>query len=258
MTNPITLDIPTRHGTCSTQLFTPEGRGPWPAVIVCFDAFGVRSSFVEIARRVASAGYVAVLPDLFYRVGSPFALKPELQSDDAKPMFAIFGDEKLRGELMGRWLLPTLDYEHLRDTVGPLLDVLEKHPCVAGGIGTTGYCLGGNVSLRLATIFGDRIRATASIHGGSIAVPQDDSPHKRLAGVRSSVYVAGAIEDSTFTDEGKAMLIEALRAAHVKHELETYPGRHGFAIRDNPTYDEACAERHYAALTSFFGETLRA
>jgi carboxymethylenebutenolidase len=213
---------------------------------------------VEIAKRIASSGYVAVLPDLFYRVGSPFTLKPELPRDDAKPMFAIFGDDKLRGELMGRWMGPTLAYDHLRDTFDAVLGALEKHASIKGGFGTTGYCMGGNASLRLATIYGDRIRATASFHGGGLVTPQEDSPHHRLASVRSSVYVAGAIEDGSFTDEAKATLTDALAAAKVKHKVETYPGRHGFAVRDNPTYDEACAERHYAAMVSLFGDTLRA
>jgi carboxymethylenebutenolidase len=252
------IGITTPHGTCETQLFTPDGPGPWPAVIVCFDAFGARPAIDEIATRLARSGYVAVVPDLYYRVGSPFVLKPEVKDHDAKALFGIFGDAKLAGEFMGRWLGPTLAYDHLRDTVGPVLDALEKHPSVKGGVGTTGYCMGGNASLRLATIFGDRIRATASFHGGGLATPQDDSPHKRLASVKSRVYVAAAVEDAHFNDEAKALLTAALEAAHVKHTVETYPGHHGFAVRDNPSYDEACAERHYAAMASLFGETLKA
>ena len=45
MTNVTTMGISTPHGECATQLFIPEGPGPWPAVIVCFDAFGVRVHF---------------------------------------------------------------------------------------------------------------------------------------------------------------------------------------------------------------------
>ncbi len=252
-----TIDLVTPHGTCPTQLFTPEGAGPWPAVIVCIDAFGVRSAFAELSARIARSGYVVALPDLYYRVGSPFSLKPDAPKDDARALFAIFGDDKLRTEFMTRFMGPTVAYDHLKDTVGPLLDALKKHPSVKGGIGTTGYCMGGNISLRLATIFGDRIAASASFHGGFLATPQPDSVDKRLGSVKAQIYVAGAIEDESFNDDAKAQLVAALEAAHVKNTVETYPAHHGFAVRDNPAFDVAAAERHYAALESLFASTLR-
>jgi carboxymethylenebutenolidase len=117
--------------------------------------------------------------------------------------------------------------------------------------------MGGNISLRLATLFGDRIAAAASFHGGFLVTSQPDSPHLRLGSVKAHVYVAGAIEDESFTDDAKATLIAALEAAHVTHTVETYPARHGFAVRDNPSFDVAAAERHYAALESLFATTLR-
>jgi carboxymethylenebutenolidase len=251
------LEIVTPHGSCPTQIFTPDGAGPWPAVIVCFDAFGVRPSLEELSARIARGGYVVALPDFYYRVGSPFSLKPDAPKDDASALFSLFGDDKLRAEFMTRFMGPAVAYDHLKDTVGPLLDALKKHPSVKGGVGTTGYCMGGNISLRLATIFGDRIAAAASFHGGFLVTPQPDSPHLRLGSVKARVYVAGAIEDESFSDDAKATLIAALEAAHVKHTVETYPAHHGFAVRDNPSFDVAAAERHYAALESLFASTLR-
>jgi carboxymethylenebutenolidase len=43
----------------------------------------------------------------------------------------------------------------------------------------------------------------------------------------------------------------------VQHTVETYPAHHGFAVRDNPSFDVPAAERHYAALESLFASTLR-
>ncbi len=72
---------------------------------------------------------------------------------------------------------------------------------IRGGVGTTGYCMGGNASFRSATIFGERINATASFHGGFIAASTPDSPHLRAEAIKSRVYIGGAINDGSFTDE---------------------------------------------------------
>jgi carboxymethylenebutenolidase len=251
-----TIHISTAHGPFATQIFTPEGSGPWPAVLVFFDAFGVRPSLAELSARIAQGGYLVALPDLFYRVGSPFDILPAGSPHEPKSFGSVWGDTERRNLFMSKYLGPTLAYDHLRDSVGPLLEVIERRADVRGGIGTTGYCMGGNISLRVATIFGERIAATASFHGGNLVTPDADSPHKRVGSITSRVYVAGAIEDQSFTDEAKATLIQALEAADVKHTVETYQAHHGFAVADNPAFNAEAAERHYGALKTLFGETL--
>ena len=130
----------------------------------------------------------------------------------------------------------------------------EKKP---GGIGTTGYCMGGRLSLIAAGALGERIAAAASFHGGNIAKEDDpDSPHHKAGAIKATVYVAGAIEDQSFTDEQKDRLDKALTEAGVAHTIETYPAHHGFAVPDNASYDEAAAERHWRAMESLFGSVL--
>lgn len=87
---------------------------------------------------------------------------------------------------------------------------------------------------------------------------------RRMPVTRASIettagaYVAGAIEDGSFTDAAKRTLVESLAAAHVKSTVETYPAKHGFAVSDNAgAYDEAAAERHFEALDTLFAATLR-
>jgi len=70
------------------------------------------------------------------------------------------------------------------------------------------------------------------------------------------VYVGGAIGDKSFPDEQKELLEKALTVASVPHTIETYPANHGFAVPDNPTYDEAAAERHWVATANFFTSVL--
>src|SRR5471030_3380687 len=107
------------------------------------------------------------------------------------------------------------------------LDFLAAEKDVKPGkVGTTGYCMGGLMSLTAAGTYPDRIVATASYHGGRLATNEPDSPHLLAPKMKSRVYVAGAIEDASFPDDMKALLEDALTKAHVDHSIETYPAKH--------------------------------
>ena len=130
-------------------------------------------------------------------------------------------------------------------------DVLQPH------VGTTGYCMGGAMSLSAAGHFPDRIVAAASFHGGGLATDAPTSPHLFAPKIKAKVYVAAAIEDPSFPDDMKQRLETALAEAHVDHTIETYPARHGWVPRDTPTHDPSQANRHWHALFQLFGSTLR-
>src|SRR4051812_36466965 len=63
------VTIQTKDGACRAWVATPDGQGPWPAVIMYMDAFGIRPAMVQMARHIADQGYVVLLPDLFHRFG---------------------------------------------------------------------------------------------------------------------------------------------------------------------------------------------
>ncbi len=65
----ITDTVTTPDGTCTVRLFTPEGDGPWPGVVMYPDAGGVRDTFDEMAAKLADFGYAVLLPDVYYRLG---------------------------------------------------------------------------------------------------------------------------------------------------------------------------------------------
>jgi carboxymethylenebutenolidase len=75
--------------------------------------------------------------------------------------------------------------------------------------------------------------------------------------MKARVYVGGATDDASFTDEMKARLEDALTKAGVEHRLETYPARHGWVLRDTPVYDAAAAERHWQTLFELLDGTLK-
>jgi carboxymethylenebutenolidase len=243
------VTIKTRDGICPASIFTPADRvGPLPAVIFFMDGLGIRPVMWEMGQRLADGGYLVLLPDLYYRAGPYPPKNPS----------AVFADPKLREELMK--LVGSLDRDRKIADAGAFLEFLSSRPDVKGRrFGTTGYCMGGNASLTATGGFPDRIAAAASFHGGNLATDQADSPHLFVKNITGRIYVAGAVEDASFPEEQKSRLEQALTEAGVDHLVETYPGaRHGFAVPDVPVFDPTAAERHWAALTKLFRETLPA
>ena len=64
------IEIPTAGGTAEGILFRREEEGRWPGVILYTDIGGIRPSQQEMARQLAGAGYVVLMPNVFYRTGA--------------------------------------------------------------------------------------------------------------------------------------------------------------------------------------------
>ena len=242
------IDIATRDGRCPAYVFHPAGAGPWPAVLVFMDGLGIRPAMLELGERLARGGYYVLLPDLFYRSGPYEPMDPK----------TVFADPKQRQLLMEKYFAPATAANIMSDTRS-FLDFLAAQPQVrAGGIGTTGYCMGGRMALIAAGTYPERIVAAASFHGGHLVADAADSPHLLAPKMTARIYVAGAIEDAAFPDEMKRLLEKALTDAGVDHRIETYPARHGWVFRDMPVYDAAAEERHWQSLLALFASTLTA
>ena len=242
------VEIATRDGQATASVFTPDaGAGPWPAVLFFMDGRGIRPALFEMGERLARAGYYVLLPDLFYRAGPYEAPSPTAFSDDP--------------EVRKRWVakyLSTASHANVKSDTEAFLAFLSAQNEVASPkIGTTGYCLGGGLSLAAAGNFPDRVAAAASYHGGNLATDAPDSPHRLAPRIRARVYVAGAVEDPSFDEAQKARLIRALHSAGVQHHVETYEGaRHGWVPPDSAVYHPDAAERHWRTLIGLFDETL--
>lgn len=239
------VSVPTPDGTCPAFVVTPEGAGPWPAVIMFTDAGGLRPTFHDMAQQLADLGYVAFVPEMYYRLGpyEPFH------------MSTAFSDADERTRLFG--MVGSVTKANAARDAGAFLDYLGALPEVAGSkVGTTGYCMGGGLSLTAAAHYPDRVGAAASFHGGRLASDEPDSPHLVAGQIRGRVYVAAAENDGSFSPEQAARLAAALGAGGVEHTIETYPALHGFAVPDNPTYDADAAARHWVELEKLYGATL--
>ena len=233
------------EGICDVTLAIPEGTGPWPGIVMYPDAGGARPVFREMATRLASLGYVVVVPDVYYRSGdwAPF------------DMAGVFGDKGERNRLFA--MMKAITPEVMAADAGSYFDYLEARPEVSGQrFGTTGYCMGGRTSLMVAGRVPERVAAAMSFHGGGLVSEDPESPHLLADKITAAVYVGAAENDGSYTREQSATLDAALTDAGVEHTIEWYSAAHGFAVPDNGPYDEAAAQRHWGAMASFFAATL--
>jgi carboxymethylenebutenolidase len=128
-------------GALQGFLSRPESPGPWPAVIVIHEWFGLDEQTKSIARRIAELGYLSVAPDLYHG---------EL---------AEIGDSDKASAIKDKYL-PTAPAE-LQD----MFDALKKHKDCSGRVGCVGFCFGGRMSLTLA----DRpVDAVCTFYGGGM------------------------------------------------------------------------------------------
>jgi carboxymethylenebutenolidase len=239
------VNVTTPDGVCPAVVVTPDGDGPWPAVILFMDAGGVRPAMVAMAEQLAGMGYVAFLPEMYYRHGAyaPFRLE------------TVFSDPEERTRMMS--MVGSVTKAGAASDTGAFLDFLAGLPQVVGSkVGTTGYCMGGGLSLTAAAHHADRVAAAASFHGGHLAGDAPDSPHLGADRITARVYVAAAENDGSFPPEQAERLEKSLTEAGVDHTIETYPALHGFAVPDNPTFDADAAARHWRALADLYGSTL--
>jgi carboxymethylenebutenolidase len=211
------------------------------------DGPGIRPAMLQLGERLASHGYFVLLPDLFYRAGPYAPMDPK----------SLFSDPEKRKVLMEKFF-PAAASANVMADMPAFLDFLAAQPDVRpGGIGVTGYCMGGRLALIAAGTYPEQIVAAASYHGGRLANDDPDSPHRLAPKMKARIYVAAAIEDQSFPDEMKARLEKALTDAGVDHRIETYPAKHGWVFPDFPVYDAAASERHWQSMLALFDSKLK-
>jgi carboxymethylenebutenolidase len=240
------ISIRTHDGECPAYVFTPLGAARHPAVIFYMDGLGIRPTIFEMGQRLAQHGYLVLVPDLYYRAGRYEALKPK----------EVFASGDTRGTI--GHLFASTDNRRAGEDTEAFLAYLDSREDVAGiKVGTTGYCMGGAMSLTAAGTYPDRIAAAASFHGGNLATDSELSPHLLASQIAARVYVAGADHDDSYPPEMAARLEQALTDAGVDHRCEIYPDAlHGWTMTDFPVYNEAAAERHWSELVALFADTL--
>jgi len=242
------VEIKTPDGTCDAAFIHPAS-GSYPAVLIWTDAFGLRPSMREMAKRLAADGYSVLVPNPFYRVAkNPYsdASKIDFQTELPKirPLMASVGAP-------GNAEKDAVAYVAFLDA--------QKEVNKSKKIGTQGYCMGGALVMRTAATVPDRIGAGASFHGGGLVSNQPSSPHLLAPKIKAQMYFGVAASDDKQQPDAKDKLKEAFAAANGSAEIEVYAGSiHGWCVPDmplqngNPVYSKPDAERAWGKLVALY------
>lgn len=239
------VDVKTPDGVVDCELFYPNEQAAWPAVIMYTDIGGLRPVFRDMGKRLASAGFVVLVPNPFYRVS-----RVPVYHDPFK-----FGEEKTTAR-MGE-VRPSVTAAGAARDAPALVDFLLAQKQVKGKVGTVGYCMGGGLAMRTAAAVPGKVAACVTFHGSQLASNEPDSPHTLAPKIKARMHLGFAIEDRTMPPEACEKLEKALDAGGVKYDSEVYAGaKHGWCVRDHTVYNEAQAERAWAKMVSLFREAL--
>jgi carboxymethylenebutenolidase len=247
------VDIKTPDGTCDAAFIHPAS-GAHPGVIIWPDAFGLRPSMRDMAKRLAMAGYTVLVPNPYYRVG-----KAPMWEDASKVNF-----QQERGKITP--LMQSIQADGAIEKDAPALVAwldTQKEIDKNKKIGTQGYCMGGALVMRTAAAVPNRIGAGASFHGGALVTNNPNSPHLLAPKIKAHMYFGIAISDDTPQPDAKVKLKEAFDAAKNPAEIEVYSmAQHGWCVPDmppnanGPIYKKDDAEKAWAKLMALYKSSL--
>lgn len=240
------VDIKTPDGTADGYFVHPA-TGTAPAVLVWPDIFGLRSAFRQMGRRLAESGYSVLVVNPFYRA----------KRAPTAPENPDFNDAATRTTLMGLMgaLTPATTVTDARAFVA-WLDAQES-VSRKRKMGTTGYCMGGPLTMRTAATVPARIGAGASFHGGGLVTDKPDSPHLLVPKIKAHYLFAIAENDDQRQPDAKTVLRDAFAKTNVPAEIEVYAGTlHGWCPPDSRVYNDAQAEKAWARMLALFKSAL--
>lgn len=240
------VSIATPDGTADGYFVAPA-TGKHPGVIVWPDIMGLRPAFRQMADRLAQSGYAVLVVNQFYRsTKAPFLKAGE-----------SFDQPAVRDRIMPwRALLTTDATRRDAKAFGAWID-RQKQVDTRRGLATTGYCMGGPMTMITAAELPARVRAGASFHGGGLATDKPDSPHLLVPRMKAGFLFAVAENDDKRNPQEKELVRQAFAAAKLPAEIEVYPGTmHGWCPPDSRVYNAAQADRAWARQLALFKRQL--
>jgi carboxymethylenebutenolidase len=235
------VTIPTPDGVCDAYFVAPTG-GAAPAVLVWPDIFGLRPAFRQMGKRLAESGYSVLVVNPFYRQKKAPTAAQGGQTPIAEVMPLMQALTPAMHLSDGRTFVAWLDAQ-------PEVDKARK-------IGTTGYCMGGPIAVRTASVAPNRVGAVGSFHGAAMVTPAPDSPHLLMAQTKAHYLIAVAENDDQKDPQAKVALRAAAAAAKLPAEVEVYPAAHGWCPPDSRGYDAAQSEKAWGRMLATFKQAL--
>jgi carboxymethylenebutenolidase len=230
--------IPVPDGTTLTAYLARPADDPAPiAVIVAHELFAVNPDIRGVVDDLAEAGYLAIAPEFYHRHAKPGRW---LARDDA-------------GREEGFALLHQLEREQAIMDVDACLSWLRSQPMIEQ-TAMIGFSTGGHLSYLAACTL--PIQRTAVLYGGWL--PSTDIPMSRpvptldlTPGITGQVLYLVGENDTLIDSEQRHQIGSALRRAHIRHELVSYPGvGHAYFWAGTPAFDAAARADSWARVLS--------
>ena len=213
-------------GTMRGYLVQPKGNGPFPVVLVIHENRGLNPYIEDVARRAATEGFLALVPDGLFPVGG----YPGNDDD-------------------GRTLQASLDQTKLRTDMANSARYLKTHALSTGKLGVTGFCWGGGTTNFLAASLGADMQAGVPYYGAAAETASVPS-------IKAPLLVQLAQNDERINTMYPAYEA-ALKSAGVPYEVFIYPDtQHGFHNNSTPRYNEAAAKLSWDRTIAFFKKNL--
>ncbi len=212
----------------------PEGKGPFPLVLVVQEIFGVHEHIKDVCRRLAKAGYMAVAPELYARQGDVSKMQ---NIEDVLKVVAKVPDEQVMGDLDATtaWAKKTGKVDGNR-------------------VAITGFCWGG----RIVWLYAARanIKAGAAWYGrlsNAVNANQTKTALDVAAKVKAPVLGLYAGRDEGIPLTHIELMRRELANGKSGSELQVYPDAfHGFLADYRPSYSKAAAEDAWAKMLAWF------
>ena len=196
-----------------------------------------------MADRLAGEGYAVLTVNPFYR----------WEKSPVVTATSDFNDPAVRDRLFG--YLKQLTRAPVEVDAKAHLAFLDAQAEVdtKRKLGTTGYCMGGAMTIYTAALNPNRVGAAASFHGGSVGTGKPDSPHLLIPKTNAGYLFAIADNDDKENPDEKVLLKAVLEPRKQWHEVEVYEGAmHGWCPPDGRAYNEAAAEKAWGRMLELF------
>ena len=230
------IEIPARDGTMPGYHARPEGKGPYPTILVIHEIWGVHEHIQDICRRLAKVGYFAVAPELFWRHGDPRKL-----ADNTLIMQQIVN--KVRDDEVGWDLDATVAWAR------------KDNAASTARLGVTGFCWGGR-QVWMYAVHNPRLKAAVSWYGplshpDSPITPK--GPLDLVAALKVPVLGLYGGADQSIPETQVREMETKLKAAHKHCEFVIYPDTpHAFNADYRPSYRPEAAKDAWARMLAWF------
>ena len=200
--------------------------GKLPGVVVIHENRGLSPYIEDVARRLATEGYLAFAPDALTPVGG------------------YPGDEEKAAALNSK-----LDPAKRSEDLLAAVPFLKSRPEFSGKYGAVGFCGGGSIVNQMAVRFPD-FGAGAPFYGTPVSAAD-------TAKIKAPLLIHYADLDDRLKAAWPAWET-VLKANGVRYQTYFYPGTyHGFHNDSTPRYDEPAAKLAWTRTIAFFKENLK-